>query len=179
MFCSIYNLLIYFRLYYQYNLDRLSVCTLTVHALLHVADDILYCGPCWTTWSFYGERFCYSLQNDVGSRSLPFANLSNRLLYYAYLAQITCRYGLDEVLSFPGDVDELDEEEALTTTEQQYENCMSFYFVVWTIKLILTLKRPNEHIAYTSRHCIQGFKRNIFQNFQILCSGNREKPGMG
>ncbi|KAF9025388.1 hypothetical protein BDP27DRAFT_1150448, partial [Rhodocollybia butyracea] len=62
--------------------------------LLHIPDDILWCGPSSSTWTFYGERFCGHLQNQLGSRSAPYANLANRLIYSAYLTQIVCRYDL-------------------------------------------------------------------------------------
>lgn len=87
------------RYYYQYREDRLSVCTLTVHGLLHIADDIRFCGPIWTTWTFHMERYCGMLQRGHTSRSHPWSNLNKRILHMAYLTQLSARYDLDDELS--------------------------------------------------------------------------------
>ncbi|KAJ7351191.1 hypothetical protein DFH08DRAFT_805927 [Mycena albidolilacea] len=47
--------LTYKKIYYQYNLARLSTCTLTVHALLHIPDNILNGGPVWCYWNYITE----------------------------------------------------------------------------------------------------------------------------
>ncbi|KAJ7349247.1 hypothetical protein DFH08DRAFT_139464 [Mycena albidolilacea] len=41
--------------YYQYREDHLSACPLTIHGLLHVPDDIRFCGPEWSTWTHWGQ----------------------------------------------------------------------------------------------------------------------------
>lgn len=89
------------RYYYQYRADRLSACPLTIHALLHVPDDIRFCGPTWTAWSFWVERFCGSLQSGIRSKSRPYANLNKRILHTAYLAQLRSCYNLEDELSTP------------------------------------------------------------------------------
>ncbi|KAJ7854394.1 hypothetical protein B0H14DRAFT_3449595 [Mycena olivaceomarginata] len=58
----------YEEFYYQYDEARLSACTLPVHALLHVADNIRQIGPMWCHWAFVMERFCGSLVPAVKSR---------------------------------------------------------------------------------------------------------------
>jgi hypothetical protein len=68
--------------------------TLTVHALLHVADTIETIGPVWTWWSFPIERQCGRFQQKIKSRRHPFANLDNFLLEDAKLKQITMIYNL-------------------------------------------------------------------------------------
>ncbi|KAJ4473974.1 hypothetical protein C8J55DRAFT_375496, partial [Lentinula edodes] len=104
---------------------RLAVCTLTIHILIHLPDDIIFCGPAWSTWAFYGERFCGTLQRQVGSRSAPYANLTNRLIYSAYLFQITCRFDLSDILAFPDDLDDFEEDDAgVVSGERQYAGCI-------------------------------------------------------
>ncbi|KAF7334036.1 hypothetical protein MVEN_02309100 [Mycena venus] len=71
--------------YYQYCEDCLCACPLTIHGLLHVCADIKFCGPSWTTWTFFMERYCGFLKRGLRSKSQPWANLNNRVLNYAYL----------------------------------------------------------------------------------------------
>ncbi|KAJ7026055.1 hypothetical protein C8F04DRAFT_1298344, partial [Mycena alexandri] len=91
----------YEEFYYQYSEDRLSACPLIVHGLVHVPDDLLFCGPLWSTWSFPIERYCGILQAALRSRSHPWANLNKIVLHRAYLEQLAARYDLDEELSGP------------------------------------------------------------------------------
>ncbi|KAF7340500.1 hypothetical protein MSAN_02121400 [Mycena sanguinolenta] len=85
--------------YYQYSEERLRVCTLTVHGLFHIPDDILFCGPSWTTWTFFMERYCGLLQAGLRSKRFPWANLNRNVLHVAYLEQLNARYDLEEELS--------------------------------------------------------------------------------
>jgi len=72
---------------------------LTIHGLLHLVDDIRTCGPIWTTWSFFMERFCGVLKSGLQSRSQPWANLNKRVLHMAYLTQLAARYDLEDELT--------------------------------------------------------------------------------
>ncbi|KAG1743594.1 uncharacterized protein EDB91DRAFT_1236645 [Suillus paluster] len=80
--------------------DRLSTCTLPIHGLLHVASGIRFCGPVWTSWTFYMERYCGFLQAHLHSRQFPWSNISRRVLYMAYLTQVTVKYDLGEDFRF-------------------------------------------------------------------------------
>ncbi|KAJ7166233.1 hypothetical protein C8R46DRAFT_1219984 [Mycena filopes] len=91
----------YEKYYYQYSADRLSACPLIVHGLVHVPDDILFCGPLWCTWSYWMERYCGILQAALRSRSQPWANLNKIVLHHAYLEQLGARYDLAEELAGP------------------------------------------------------------------------------
>ena len=82
-------------LYYRYSTKRLSACRLTIHGLLHISDNIRFCGPVWTTWTFFMERFCGSLKNGLRSKVHPWANLNNRVLQLAYVKLIDHIYGED------------------------------------------------------------------------------------
>ena len=72
---------------------------LTIHGLLHICDNIRFCGPVWTTWTFWMERYCGYLQAGLRSRTHPWANLNNRLLHKAYLEQIDIYYDLQDDLT--------------------------------------------------------------------------------
>ncbi|KAJ7200625.1 hypothetical protein GGX14DRAFT_168794, partial [Mycena pura] len=85
--------------YYQYCEARLSTCTLTIHGMLHIANDIRFCGPSWVTWTFYMERYCGFLKHGLSSKRFPWSNLNNRILNFAYLEQLRVRYDLSEELS--------------------------------------------------------------------------------
>ncbi|KAJ7237962.1 hypothetical protein C8J57DRAFT_1566441 [Mycena rebaudengoi] len=78
----------YEKYYYQYDESRLSACPLTIHGWLHVPDNIRFCGPSWTTWTFYMERFCGWMQSGLRSRRFPWSNLNNLVLHRVYLEQI-------------------------------------------------------------------------------------------
>ena len=101
------------RIYYQYNLSRLPVCTLPIHALLHLADDIRRAGPVWCYWAFSMERFCGMLANSGKSRRFPYVSLSNRICDIAQLNQIKILYGLEKELN-------LDDESG---TGQSFDEC--------------------------------------------------------
>ncbi|QRV81791.1 Transposase family Tnp2 protein [Ceratobasidium sp. AG-Ba] len=85
-------------LYYQKSRDRIRACTLPLHALLHIADDIETMGPVWCYWAFPMERYCGSLSRASKSRRFPYASLNRRVLQISQLAQLKLIYGLREHL---------------------------------------------------------------------------------
>ena len=87
------------RIYYQYQADRLSACPITIHALLHIADSILFLGPVWVYWAFAMERFCGRLQRYVASRLHPYATLDRRVLELAQLHAVTANFSLQRHIS--------------------------------------------------------------------------------
>lgn len=87
------------RLYYQHNVNRLSMCPLTLHAILHIPDDIMNNGPCCYNWTFIMERWCGALLPAIKSRVRPFVSLSLRQLHLAQLNVIKARYKLAKELS--------------------------------------------------------------------------------
>ncbi|KAF7335395.1 hypothetical protein MVEN_02192100 [Mycena venus] len=82
--------------------DRLCACPLVIHGMLHIVSDIRFCGPSWTTWTFYMERYCGFLKAGLRSRVYPWSNLNNRALNYTYLEQIGVRYDLSDELELYG-----------------------------------------------------------------------------
>lgn len=87
-----------YRIYYQYNESRLPVCTLPIHALLHIADDIRAMGPVWCYWAFAMERFCGSLLPAVKSRKHPYSSLAHRVRDIAQLNQLKFVFNLAKEL---------------------------------------------------------------------------------
>ena len=90
------------RMYYQHDLRRLRVCTLPIHALLHIADDIRNAGPVWCYWAFAMERFCGLLANSNKSRRWPWMSINYRIFDVIQLNQIKVLYNLDEELDLRG-----------------------------------------------------------------------------
>ncbi|KAF8325103.1 uncharacterized protein EI90DRAFT_2933090 [Cantharellus anzutake] len=88
----------YESIYYQFKPDRLSVCTLAVHALLHIADDIKTNGPPCYNWTFVMERWCQHLLPAVKSHKRPFVSLAMRQYHLALFNEIQTRYELFEAL---------------------------------------------------------------------------------
>ena len=84
-------------------MERLPACTLTIHGLLHVAQDIRFCGPAWTTWTFFMERYCGFLQRSLRSQSQPWSSLENTVFRTICLEQLAVRYNLKEELTWWGD----------------------------------------------------------------------------
>ncbi|KAG8769521.1 hypothetical protein FRC12_004906 [Ceratobasidium sp. 428] len=78
---------------------RLGACTLPLHSLLHIADDMLAMGPVWCYWAFPMERFCGSLARSQKSRRFPFSSLDRRVLEVAQLSQIKTMYCLGDKLN--------------------------------------------------------------------------------
>ncbi|EIN12023.1 hypothetical protein PUNSTDRAFT_62011, partial [Punctularia strigosozonata HHB-11173 SS5] len=76
--------------------NRLAVCVMPIHGLLHLVDDFLFCGPGWTTWTFFMERFCGILKDSLRSKSQPWSNLNNRAIQLAYLSKLAMLYSVDE-----------------------------------------------------------------------------------
>lgn len=93
--CSLYTHFYLYtnRFYYQYTPDRLPICPVTIHALLHIADSITKAGPVWALWAFIMERYCGALQPAIRSRRFPYASLNRYVLNHARLTQIKLIYG--------------------------------------------------------------------------------------
>src|SRR3954452_19060509 len=56
---------------------------MSYHYLLHVADSIKNCGPCWTWWQYPMEHMCGMLLPLVRSRLHPYVNLANNIMLKA------------------------------------------------------------------------------------------------
>jgi len=116
----------YEKYYYQYKEDRLSVCTLVIHGLLHITNDIHNCRPIWSTWTFWIERFCGMLQRGLHSLSHPWSNLDKHTLHMTYLGQLSARYNLTDELAFLNSVFQADD---ARHNEKIYPEYPTIYFV--------------------------------------------------
>jgi hypothetical protein len=87
------------RMYYQFSPGRLPTCTVTVHALLHIADSISLAGPMWAYWAFPMERYCSSLTPAIQSRRFPFPSIDHYVTEVAQLTQIKTYHRLHGTLS--------------------------------------------------------------------------------
>ncbi|EKM48750.1 uncharacterized protein PHACADRAFT_108338 [Phanerochaete carnosa HHB-10118-sp] len=85
--------------YYQYDLARLAVCVLTLHALLHFADSIEAVGPLWAYWAFPMERFCGVVQRHIKSRRFPFASIDTFIVGVARLSHLGVRFNIVQELA--------------------------------------------------------------------------------
>ncbi|KAJ7760285.1 hypothetical protein DFH07DRAFT_867862 [Mycena maculata] len=90
---------IYEDIYFQHDAERMSTCPLTIHALLHIADGIKFCGPVWCYWAFPMERYCGSIQPGIRSRRFPWASIDRYVLEVAQLTQIKTLYNVVKELS--------------------------------------------------------------------------------
>ncbi|KAJ6554783.1 hypothetical protein B0H19DRAFT_948174 [Mycena capillaripes] len=102
--------------YYQYDPARLSTCTLTLHAMLHIPDDILNAGPMWCYWNYVTERFVGFLVRSSKSRKNPYASFARRLREIAQNNLIKIKYQLHREL----DLSDHREEESCGHTVASY-----------------------------------------------------------
>ena len=87
--------------YYQYNYNHLGVCKLTLHALLHVADDVPRCGPAWVSWSFSIERYCREVTTCTRSKLVPYSTINKHVLQMAQLSAAAMHFSdLQKALLF-------------------------------------------------------------------------------
>lgn len=106
--------------YYQHNPERLPACPLTIHALLHIPDQIRWMGPCWATWAFPIERQCGYFQRTIQSRRNPYASMDQHLIDLSQLRQIKLLYNLtDEQLGKPP--------KYLSSQTKSLEDCKSHF----------------------------------------------------
>ncbi|KAJ7108094.1 hypothetical protein C8R44DRAFT_636820 [Mycena epipterygia] len=80
----------------------MSVCPLTIQALLHIAPGIKFCGPVWCYWAFPMERYCGSIQPGIRSRRFPWASIDRYMLEITQLTQIKTVYNVVQELSLTG-----------------------------------------------------------------------------
>ncbi|CAE7160207.1 unnamed protein product [Rhizoctonia solani] len=72
--------------------ERIRVCKITLHALLHVPDDVLRCGPVWVAWSFSIERYCREVTAGAKSNVLPWTSIARYVLQMCQLSAVACRF---------------------------------------------------------------------------------------
>jgi Transposase family tnp2 len=70
----------YEELYYRNEQERLPVCTINIHSILHYADWIRDCGPACYFWQFPMERFCGIIKPTGRSKSRLNASIANKMV---------------------------------------------------------------------------------------------------
>ena len=114
--------------------------------MLHIVPDIQFCGPSWTTWTFYMERYCGFLKARLRSRKFPWANLNNTVLNYAYLEQIGERYDLADELAIYGI-----RKNGPSASEQTFENCVYISCTLSSTAHLLNCRFPHHSTLPTSQ----------------------------
>lgn len=89
----------YEKLYYEHKAERVRACSLPIHSLLHIADDIQFMGPVWCYWAFPMERFCGALCRTNISTRHPWKSLNETITQVAQLTQLKHMYGLSDELN--------------------------------------------------------------------------------
>ncbi|KAH7335060.1 hypothetical protein B0J17DRAFT_733100, partial [Rhizoctonia solani] len=80
--------------YYQYSVNRLPACPLTIHAILHIPFYIRQTGPLWASWAFVMERFCGQLLPAVKNRVRPYEHLDNYIQRRAQIQIVSTIHNL-------------------------------------------------------------------------------------
>ncbi|KAJ7245754.1 hypothetical protein C8J57DRAFT_1082207 [Mycena rebaudengoi] len=98
---------LYEKYYYKYEPSRLPVCVLTLHAMLHIPDDILNSGPMWCYWNYVTERYVGFIVRSSKSRKNPYASFARRIRDIAQNTAIKVKYHLQQELDLSDRRDEL------------------------------------------------------------------------
>ncbi|KZT51681.1 hypothetical protein CALCODRAFT_487736, partial [Calocera cornea HHB12733] len=80
------------RLYYRGRPERVGLCPVMLHSVLHVADCIESAGPVWAYWAFGMERFCGKLQRCITGRRNPYLGIDRFLLHRAQWQQLVWKF---------------------------------------------------------------------------------------
>ena len=75
-------------LYYRGEPERLPVCTINVHSLLHFSLYIRDCGPACYWWQFNMKRFCGILKTKSRSKSQMNTSLTNAVVINEHLNHV-------------------------------------------------------------------------------------------
>src|SRR5258708_16564019 len=131
------------RIYYQFKSDHLSACPLTVHALLHIPNDIQNNGPPCMNWMFVMEHWCGLLLPAIKSWKKPFICLAFRQYQAAQYLEITNQYNLlDFMPTIINDNLPLQHESLFQLSEGTYTCLMCFNSVYYSyfLRLYYVLK---------------------------------------
>ncbi len=75
----------YEEIYYRNEQERLPVCTINIHSILHFADWITDCGPSCYFWQFPMERFCGIIKPMARSKSKLNTSIANGVVLTEHL----------------------------------------------------------------------------------------------
>ncbi|KIM19970.1 hypothetical protein M408DRAFT_311094 [Serendipita vermifera MAFF 305830] len=88
----------YEQYYYRYEMDRISTCPLTIHAIIHLVSSTRHAGPLSRIWEYVTERFMGKIARSVTSRQYPFSQLSETVKKWEQVKVVAIRYGLEKEL---------------------------------------------------------------------------------
>ncbi|TGO31563.1 hypothetical protein BHYA_0524g00010 [Botrytis hyacinthi] len=96
-------------LYYQGKEDRMKVCKINLHSLLHLASQIKDLGPGWVFWAWPIERYigiCKSMMVNMVDMDKALSNRLIQMEHMNHLPESKSRYGqrkseLEQELEFP------------------------------------------------------------------------------
>ena len=114
------------------------MCKLTLHALLHIADDVLRCGPVWVAWSFSIERYCREIVGCAKSKVVPYAAINRHVLLMSQLATTASRFPVIRKAMLFG---KSEAPVKFSRMERIYAECK------WAVELFT----PVIHLSYRSR----------------------------
>lgn len=152
------------RYYYQYQVERLPACTLTIHRLLHIAEGIRYCRPIWTTWTFFMERCCGTLQRSMRSRAHPWRNLNQILLNSIILEQLAVQYDVAEELAWWDDK----EDDGPIGYERIFEGCKHFLIIIVDETPGFIHERPQIMTMFSVHHSIRTLPMILYFSQKLL-----------
>jgi hypothetical protein len=107
----------------------ISVCTLPVHTLLHIAQNIQEVGPVWSYWAFPMEQYCGSLALSAKNKRFPYISISNCIRDISQLNEIKIFYSLTESLDLS------DKKNHNTLHSITYPECKYLLFIIYTYHL--------------------------------------------
>jgi hypothetical protein len=111
-------------LYYRGQADRLAACPSTLHAWLHLPQDILNAGPSWQSWAFPMEREVQWAKAGVkDARHHPFVHMANRALRREQLKQLGHRLHISKLLDIKQRVIDSKMKNRGPKREQQHLTC--------------------------------------------------------
>ncbi|CAE6475319.1 unnamed protein product [Rhizoctonia solani] len=130
----------YEKYYYQYSADRLPVCPLTIHAILHIPYYIRQTGPLWASWAFVMERFCGHLLPAVKNRVRPYENLDNYVQRRAQMRIVSMIHNLPALTHISIPKRRADDGTEISSKEIIYPEFPSLILGTPTIKNVVMTK---------------------------------------
>ena len=134
-------------LYYQRRADRLHFVRQSIHAVTHLAPEVLRLGPhaCSSQWTM--ERTIGNLGQEIRQPYNPYANLSQRGLLRSQINALKAM------------VPDLDPSESQSTIPQGGKDCSNGYVLLRAKDKVLRAMRPCEKHAFaaylTNIHALQ------------------------
>lgn len=126
------------RLYYQYAKNRLPICVSTIHAIIHLPQDILNAGPLWMSWAFPIEREVqWNKTLTQLARHRPYAFLAKKCLRREQVKQLGYRLGIAEQLDIPARIQSQTHDGFGPSREELKGQCKKCFLHKWAILMVV------------------------------------------